>query len=88
MSAVAHAERDGTPIIGVTVVFEATGLLLGAGMANELDHARLRQAAELCVTHGYAGQARELLAVPGIEHHVPPETLARLSSLIAGARRR
>lgn len=87
MSAIDHAERDGTPIIGVTVVFEAAGLLLSAGMANDLDRARLYQAADICTTNGYAGQARELLAIPGIKHHVSPEALAQLSSLIAEARR-
>lgn len=88
MSGIAHAERDGTPIIGVTVVFEATGLLLSAGMANELDRTRLHRAVEICVTNGYAGQARELLVAPGIEQHVSPEALARLSTPTSPTRRR
>lgn len=88
MLAIGHADRDGTPIIGVTVVFEAASLLLSAGMANDLDQTRLRQASEVCVTNGYAGQARELLAIPGIHQHLPDETLVRLSGLVAKTRRR
>jgi len=88
MTAIAHAERDGTPVIGVTVVFEAASLLLGADMVNEFDRSHLRQAAELCATNGYAGQARELLAIPGIHRHLPDETRASLAGLVAKTRRR
>lgn len=87
VSAIDHAERDPTPVIGVTVVIDATKLLLGADMINELDHARLDQAAQVCATDGYAGQARELLAVPGVHQHLPDETLAQLSKLVADTRR-
>lgn len=87
MSAVAHAERDSSPVIGVTVVVDTVSLLLGAGMVNEIDHGRLHRAAETCATNGYVGQARELLSVPGIERHLTDESLVRLSDLIAETRR-
>lgn len=88
MAAIDHAERDPTPVIGVTVAIDATKLLLGADMINDLDRARLHRAAQACATDGYAGQARELLAIPGIGQHLPEGTLAQLSGLIIETRER
>jgi len=84
---IAHAEREFDPVIGVTTRFEATGMLLAAGMPGELDRARLHRAAATCLRNGYAGQARELLAIPGIAHHLPEPTRHQLHALVAETRR-
>lgn len=84
---VAHGEREFDPVIGVTTLVEATGMLLDAGMASEVDRARLHRATTTCLRNGYAGQARELLAIPGIDRHLPEPTRHRLRGLVAETRR-
>jgi hypothetical protein len=77
-TAQALLEQDPSPAVMVLLVIEATRLHLRHGLPT--DGRRLEAAARACLTFGYGGQARQLLALPQIERSLPETLLQQLTA--------
>jgi hypothetical protein len=74
-----EGEREDRPMRQTLCFVDAAQLAQAHGMP--VDGQWVQRAAQYCLTYGYGGQARELLAIPGISTWLSEETRRKLASL-------
>lgn len=73
-----EGEREDRPMRQTLCFIDAAQLAQAHGMP--VDGPRVQSAAQYCLTYGYGGQARELLAIPGIHTWLSEDVRRKLAS--------